>query len=307
MSFERLGSLDAYLETLDRATRSALAKAAADPSVLTYQAGIQLSSEPDSISTREGLFALAAAAVMGGEPGKALPVATMSALWWTGMRFSILDATRLAQHHLQKTLAPADRKLLWANDVSDCAISAGRAARSMSRRHFTEISRQNVLSDLMGSFGAAYSRDAVMTARLFAPQAIEHWRRYGLFHGLLRKLTLDEKSSTVVDTSAAELIVPDLLVAHAFAHVRPPIRVALARLRAGVVLNRDLQGALRGHLRSPVITRAYHADLRSMHRRACLMLADIDPGTQFGHVLRSELDLVVLNAGAADGRGAAER
>lgn len=282
--------MDAYADGLKEAVHSAITTMAAETPLLTDRASLRLPwHDQDLGGSRERLFAVMAAGAMGGRPAQGLPVAATSTLWWTGVDIGYTDATVLALRHISTIRTSKERKMLWMEDVVHSTSSAAETALAVRNRHFTDFDRQTVLSDHLGVHGAAYARDAVMTARICAAHAVERWRKFGLLYGLLRKLTLDHSSSTVDEDANPSLVVPDLLMAHACAATQDR-RLELAHLRRGAARNERMRATLRDLLRSPRVVKAYYVDLRRLHHRACAQLDELEFEPLHGAVLRSNLD-----------------
>lgn len=291
MSRRGLNLVDDHVSALREAVSTALASLTADLPRLSSELTTRLLRNDDLRIARERLFAVIAAAAMGGRPVQGLPVATISTLWWSGVDDDGLpNAALLTLHHISTIRASKERRTGWMEDVLKSTNSALEASIATKTRHAGEFSRQAVLSDHLGLHGGAYARDAAMTARICAPRTVEPWRRFGMLYGLLRRTTLDHRSSTVDEDGNPALIVPDLLMAHACARAAPAAKVELARLRSEASLHPYTRATLRDLLRSPHVVAAYRTDLRSLHHRAHAQLDELEPVSPYGELLRSTLD-----------------
>lgn len=288
--------VDTHVSALREAVSTALASLAAELPSLSSELTTRLLEHDDPRIARERLFAVVVAAAMGGRPAQGLPVATISTLWWSGVDDGLPNATMLTLHHIGTIRASKERRMGWMEDVLKSTNSAVESSLAAKTRSAGDFGRQTVLSDHLGLHGGAYARDAAMTARSCAPGMVEPWRKFGMLYGLLRRTTLDHRSSTVDDDGDPTLIVPDLLMAHACARATPAAKVELARLRSEAPLHAHTRATLRDLLRSPHVVAAYRTDLRGLHQRAHTQLDELAPAPPYGDVLRSALD-EVLEAG----------
>ena len=301
MSRRGLKLVDVHVSALREAVSTALASLTADLPWLSSELTTRLLRNDDLRIARERLFAVIAAAAMGGRPVQGLPVATISTLWWSGVDDGLPNAAMLTLHHISTIRVSKERRTGWLADVLKSTNSALEASIAAKTRHAGEFSRQTVLSDHLGLHGGAYARDAAMTARICAPRMVEPWRKFGVLYGLLRRTALDHRSSTVDDDGNPALIVPDLLMAHACARATPAAKVELARLRSEASLHPYTRATLRDLLRSPHVVAAYRTDLRGLHHRAHAQLDELEPVSPYGELLRSTLD-EVLETGVPSAR-----
>lgn len=301
MSRRGLNLVDVHVSALREAVSTALASLTAELPWLSSELTIRLLQNDDLRIIRERLFAVVAAAAMGGRPVQGLPVATISTLWWSGVDDGLPNAAMLTLHHIGTIRASKERRMGWLEDVLKSTNSAVESVIAARTRHAGEFGRQTVLSDHLGLHGGAYARDAVMTARICAPRMIEPWRKFGMLYGLLRRTTLDHRLSTVDEDGNPALIVPGLLMAHACAKATPAAKVELARLRNEAPLHPQTRATLRDLLRSPHVLAAYRTDLRGLHHRAHAQLNELDPVAPYGDLLRSALD-EVLETGVPNAR-----
>lgn len=287
------GLVDVYVGVLLDSVRRALARTSTDMPVLTGRAATRLMWGQSPDIPRDRLFAVVVAAAMGGRPAQALPVSTLSTLWWTGIGGELSDSTMLALGHIGQIRAPKERKLAWVEDLTASTASVAETRHVAKARRFALPRREDVLSDHLGVHGAAYARDAVMAARICAPHAIEAWRRFGALYGLLRKLTQDLQESTVDQHTRPRLRVPGLLMAHAGAVASSGVRAMLTDLHRTTPQDRQTMATLRAVLRSDEVVTAYRTDLRALHRRACTRLDELNPEPLYGKLLRATLDEVI--------------
>ena len=288
---------DAFTGGLREAVHRALAEMIGELPLLAARTSMRLPRPDDVHTVRDRLFAAVAAGAMSGSPVKGLTVSVVSTLWWTGIDADLADATMLALRHVGSLRIPSERKLEWIEDVMCSTTTVTETTLAARARPRNEMSRHEVISGLLGTYGTAFARDAAMTARDCAPHAVEQWRKFGLLYGLLRKLARDERSSTVHDFANPRLVAPALLTAHALAGATPPARDELAKLQRGSKLNPDTHVDLRRLLRSSAVVTAYRADLRELHRRACAELDALDPAPLYDGALRNGMR-DVLTAGS---------
>lgn len=285
--------MDVYAEVLLESVRKALARTSTDMPVLTGRAATRLRWGQSPDLPRDRLFAVVVAGAMCGRPAQALPVSTLSTLWWTGIGSELSDSTILALGHIGRIRAPKERKLAWVEDLTSSTASVAETRHVASARRFALPRREDVLSDHLGVDGAAYARDAVMAARICAPRSIEAWRRFGALYGLLRRLNQDQQQSTVEQSANPQLRVPGLLMAHAGALATSGVRAVLGDLLRAAPQDVRTRATARAVLRSPEVVTAYRTDLLALHRRACKRLDELAPEPVYGELLRSALDEVL--------------
>ena len=287
--------LSAHTSELHEAVDAAIAEVATQMPFLAARVATQVAAQRKRGIARERLFASVVAAAMGGSPRAALPVCTVSSLLWagvgdTGTGEHLTGAALIALNHIGSTRTTKDRRLRWVDDVTHSVAAATEAVFAYQARHFHEITRQNVLSYHLGLSGAAYARDAVMTARLFTEDTIEAWRRFGLMYGLLHDLATDHRSSTVDEDGNPDLVIPELLLAHALSCTKSELRVELALLHQESRADARKRETLRDLLRSRRVVSAYETDLRGFHLRACAELDALNAVPEYRDLLRSSLD-----------------
>lgn len=238
----------------------------------------------------ERVFAAVVVAARGENAKKALPLCVASALWWISAES---DATgtqcgaMLAMRHLRTVRVPGSCKLGWFDEITRSTTSAIETRLAEHGRLVSDISRRTVLASNMGFAGAAYARDAVMATHLTDGEAIDGWRRFGALYGAIRQLHADHVRSTVDMDGHPRLVVPPLLLAHAFRQGNTGMVEELTRLLRAAPGCDDV---LRDLLRSPRTVSAYARDLRQLHGKACALLDGLDAAAEPRAALRSILD-----------------
>ncbi|PWK85530.1 hypothetical protein C8D88_106158 [Lentzea atacamensis] len=242
----------------------------------------------------ERVFAAVVAAARGENPKKALPLCVASALWWISAESDAAGAqcgAVLAMRHLKSVRAPDNCMLGWFDEIARSTTSAIETRLAEHGRTGSDISRKAVLANNLGIAGAAYARDAAMATHLTDGDAIDEWRRFGALYGAMRQLHADHVRSTVDLDDHPRLVVPPLLLAHAFQQGNTGLRQELARLlRSAPSGAPGCHAVLRDLLRSPRTVAAYARDLRRLHGKACDLLDGLSAAAEARAALRSILD-----------------
>lgn len=242
----------------------------------------------------ERVFPALVVAARGENPRKALPLCVASALWWISAE-SDTPGTQcgamLAMRHLRAVRAPDGCKIGWFDEIARSTTSVIETRLADHGRLIGEISRRTVLASNLGIAGAAHARDAAMATYLTDGQAIDEWRRFGALYGVMRQLHTDHVRSTVDLDGHSRLMVPPLLLAHAFQQGNAGLVQELTRLlRSAPAGDADCHAVLRDLLRSPRIVSAYARDLRRLHGKACDLLDGLSSAAEPRAALRSVLD-----------------
>ena len=242
----------------------------------------------------ERAFAAIVVAARGENPKKALPLCVASALWWISAESDAPGAqcgAMLAMRHLQPVRVPDSCKLGWFDEIARSTTSAIETRLAEQGRLLSDTSRKAVLARNLGFAGAAYARDAAMATHLTDGQAIDEWRRFGALYGALRQLHADHARSTVDLDGHPRLVVPPLLLAHAFRQGNAGMVQELAHLMRSVPAgDPSCHAVLRDLLRSPRTVAAYARDLRRLHGKACDLLDGLSSAAEPRAALRSALD-----------------
>lgn len=239
----------------------------------------------------ERVFPAIVAAALGANPKRALPLCTASALWWISTDADATGAqcgAMLAMRQLRPVSVPDSCKLGWFDEITRSTTSVIET-RLAGRGHL--ISRKNTLANHLGIAGAAYARDAAMTAHLADDHPVDEWRGFGALYGLMRQVHADHVNSTVDDDGNPRLVVPPLLAAHAHQQGNHAVRTELTRLLRELPFGDPARHALmRDLLRSPRAVSAYAQDLRRLHAKACAALDGLNAAEEARVTLRSTLD-----------------
>jgi hypothetical protein len=197
----------------------------------------------------------------------------------------------LAMRHLQGVRAPDSCKVGWFAEIARSTTSAIETRLAEHGRLVSDISRKTVLAKNLGLAGAAYARDAAMATHLTDGLAIDEWRRFGALYGTMRQLHTDHVRSTVDLDGHPRLVVPPLLLAHAFRQGNAGVVQEITRLLRSVPSgDPSCHAVLRDLLRSPRAVSAYERDLRRMHGKACDVLDGLGAAAEPRAALRSILD-----------------
>ncbi|MGW4210529.1 hypothetical protein ACWEIJ_21240 [Lentzea sp. NPDC004789] len=280
--------VDEQTQVLRDALTTALRSIITDLPHLAAKVTTQATRSRATISER--VFAAIVVAARGENPKKALPLCVASALWWNSAES---DATgvqcgaMLAMRHLHPVRAPDSCKLGWFDEIARSTISAIETRLAP----VSDTSRKAVLARNLGFAGAAYARDAAMATYLTDGQAIDEWRRFGALYGALRQLHADHARSTVDLDGHPRLVVPPLLLAHAFRQGNAGMVQELTHLLRSVPAgDAGCHAVLRDLLRSPRTVSAYARDLRRLHGKACDLLDGLSCAAEPRAALRSLLD-----------------
>ncbi|WP_086662145.1 hypothetical protein [Lentzea kentuckyensis] len=281
-----------------RALRDALTAAIRSTRTELPHLAAKLTAQRHSTRTRaeeaNSVFPAIVAAALDVDPKPALPLCTASALWWISVDSEAVGAqcgAMLAMRHLGTARGPDGCKLAWFDEFARSSTAVIETRLAARGRRAGDISRKSVLAHHLGITGAAHARDAAMAAHLAEEHAVDGWREFGALYGLIRQLHTDHVRSTVDDDGNATLIVPPLLLAHAFELGNSGMRRELVRLPPNAPARDPGQHTmLRDLLRSPRTVAAYARDLRRLHRRASARLDDLHPAGAARTALRSTLD-----------------
>ncbi|WP_330277163.1 hypothetical protein OG205_16705 [Lentzea sp. NBC_00516] len=289
--------VDEQTHALHEALTAAIRSIITDLPHIAAKVTTQRQSPQVRADAAERVFPAIVAAALGVSTKKALALCTASALWWMSTDSDTLGAqcgAMLAIRHLKPVRASASCKLEWFDEVSRSTTSVLETRLAERARHYTEISRKNVLASCLGETGAAYARDAAMAAHLVDEHPVEEWRRFGAVYGLMRQLHADHQKSTVDSDGDPVLVVPPLLAAHAFQLAKPGVRLELARLlREKSSSDTGRSDVLRDLLRAPRVVEAYARDLRKLHGKARVLLGTLNAAEDARVVLKSGVDSVI--------------
>ncbi|WP_156213651.1 hypothetical protein [Lentzea aerocolonigenes] len=284
--------VDEQTHVLREALTTALRSIITDLPHLAAKVTTQATRLRHTISER--VFAAIVVAARGENPKKALPLCVASALWWISAESDAPGAqcgAMLAMRHLQSVRAPDNCKLGWFTEIARSTTSAIETRLAEHGRLISDLNRKTVLAKNLGFTGAAYARDAAMATHLTDGEAIDGWRRFGALYGAMRQLHADHARSTVDLDGHPRLVVPPLLLAHAFRQGNAGMVQELTRLLRSVPSgDPECHAVLRDLLRSPRTVSAYSRDLRRLHGKACDVLDGLSSAAEPRAALRAVLD-----------------
>ncbi|MGW2051734.1 hypothetical protein ACWCPF_42375 [Streptomyces sp. NPDC001858] len=228
-----------------------------------------------------------------GSAEPALPICVLSRLWWAGAE--TLDDAMDGQLDLRRTqLTPSSATVAAAACVMllpQVLIARQDIPPSLSTVWTRELTRSGLasadgqLEDVAvadadhgwarvivsygGKTGAAYARDAAMSAQLAGAtdEQIRGWRAFGKLFGVLRQSANDRAARTAQEDADLANGTRTLLLAHALEELPAPAADALLRAHADARHDATARQWVWDRLRHPDVSEGYNARIATIRRR----------------------------------------
>ncbi|MFE6904698.1 hypothetical protein ACFVFJ_49590 [Streptomyces sp. NPDC057717] len=233
-----------------------------------------------------------------GNPDPALPVCVLSRIWWAGAEAldDLMDGqfdaetaglaasqvtvastaciTLLPQELIARQRFPAAAETAWTHELTRATMRAAEGQLGDVAGSGKGPTWKNVMVGYAGKSGAAYARDAAMTARL-ADTETEHlngWRSFGRLFGVLRQLANDRAAHSAAQDTDLANGTWTLLLAHAaeFLPLAESRKLLDTYARAGHDL--DVRQSVWSLLRRPDLANAYDQRMAILHGRLSVLL-----------------------------------
>ncbi|MFC4504826.1 MULTISPECIES: polyprenyl synthase [Streptomyces] len=265
---------------------------------------------PGSVPSR--LFGIAVAGALTGRPEEAVPVGTVSRLWWAGAQalddladgvgevageVVTPDGKAVLLAMACGTLVPfavIDRQPLppeitesWRRTLLGTSIQATAGQLADLASFDSPCTWAQVIRSYRGKTGAPYGRDAVMAARLSTddPVTLRAWRVFGELFGLLRQVANDAAhDGSGIDEDLANGTLT-LLLAHALETAGPETHERLLRLRIHARRDLGARAELSEALRRPGVTSGYADRIGALRDQACALLDRLAPASDHRDLL----------------------
>lgn len=264
-------------------------------------------------------------AALDGDPGPAVPIAAVHALWWraanafddvadgdagpelygmpsgTALTAALECGYALPLRALAGMPVPEPQRRQLVRDYLEGWTAASNGQIGDLLNEPSRVDPDAVLGVYRHKSGAVYAMACAMAARLATgedgaqdpPGPVAEWGRFGQVLGMLAQLRNDEddlRSGTFDDLrngTATYLLVHLLNSAPADRRSRA---LELLEKAAECPASRE---ELHGLMRSPDVQRPYHAYVASLHREAHALLDTLAPSCPFGAALRDRVDAEV--------------
>ncbi|MGW7047830.1 hypothetical protein ACWGDT_35110 [Streptomyces avermitilis] len=261
----------------------------------------------------------------------ALPVATLSRVWWTGAEvfddladgeFDAADVgltsaqastastaclVLVPQAMIEQLGLPERLRSAWSQELLAGSLSAAEGQLEDLSAGRGAMSWAAVMRTYAGKSGAAYGRDAAMTAMLASADevVIRGWRAFGKLFGVLRQLANDQASaSATVDKDLANGTWT-LLLALAVEGASTREAAVLEDLRVHAMNDLSARTALRRRLARSDILDAYKQRVGAIHRRLSNLLAEIAEPSEHRDLMQWMVDVSALDARSTAAAGGA--
>jgi hypothetical protein len=265
---------------------------------------------PGSVPAR--LFGLLVAGALTGRPEDAVPVGTVSRLWWAGAQAlddladtdidgvpvrpaetatTMVDTPSAAQHMARSVLSamacgtlvpfavieaqplPPEITRSWRRTLLGTSLQA-TAGQLGDLATIGPFTWAQVIRNYRGKTGAPYGRDAVMAARLSTadPVHLRAWRGFGELFGLLRQVANDAAPTGSGTNEDLANGTVTLSLAHALETSDPEARQRLLRLRQHARRDPQARTELAAALSRPDLKVGYAGRIGALRDQACTLL-----------------------------------
>jgi hypothetical protein len=290
-------SLKNFREPVAEATRLAVEKVCAGRPSLR-DATMQLLDHDRSQDDVFRLLPLAIAGAVTGDEAPALPVCTLSRLWWAGAETfddlndgkfdasaagisvpnaliaSVTCLTLLPQLLIQNQHFTDELTLKLSGELARTTLHSADGQLDDLSPDEGDQSWVRSMRSYAGKTGSPYARDLALTGHLVGlhSERLTGLRTFGQLFGVLQQLANDRAAADAAEDEDLSNGTRTLLVAHAMTTASSAERAELSRLRTQARNHPEARVLLRDRLTRPEVAVGYNARIGAIRHRLSLLL-----------------------------------